>query len=572
MPVPVAAIQFEPRQFAHAENIAALRTLVERAARDGARPIVTPEMGTTGYCWFNRAEVRPFVEPIPGPTTETFAEVAARHDCYIVIGMPEVCPQTDLFYNAAVLIGPQGVIGRHRKTHPYIAEPKWAAPGDVGHQVFATPIGRLALLICMDIHFIETARLVALQGCEVICHISNWLAERTPAPYWISRAYENGCYLIESNRWGLERTVQFSGGSCVIAPDGSILASRDGGDGVVHAAIDLDRVRGGALAGRRPEHYAMLMSHPFGWNPLDYFGLCGHARPPPGRRSRIAVGQLMPAPSVADNLATIAALLAEAGPVDLLVLPELALTGPYRPGSEIPLSDAAIGRLLALAARHRAHLVVGLAEREGTDIYNSAILVGPEGLVGCARKIHLGAAERAWARPGEGWVWFDILAGRLGLLLGDDAAFPEAARCLAVAGCDIIACPAAVAGVFTGGHAGSVIAQNYPIPTGGDPHHWHHFRVRAGENNCYLAFANWLDPDRGYLGKSGVFGPETFAFPRQESAILDDAGVAATWIDTRNADPVYPTNVVRRKDLLCMRLPHHYRPLIEPTPPRAQGD
>ncbi len=52
----------------------------------------------------------------------------------------------------------------------------------------------------MDIHFVETARLVALQGADVICHISNWLAERTPAPYWISRAFENGCYLIESNR------------------------------------------------------------------------------------------------------------------------------------------------------------------------------------------------------------------------------------------------------------------------------------------------------------------------------------------------------------------------------------
>jgi predicted amidohydrolase len=126
--------------------------------------------------------------------------------------------------------------------------------------------------------------------------------------------------------------------------------------------------------------------------------------------------------------------------------------------------------------------------------------------------------------------------------------------------------------VFTGSHAGSVVAQNYPIPTGADPHHWHHFRVRAGENNCYLAFANWFDPNRSYLGKSGVFGPDTFVFPRQESAILDDTGVAATWIDTRNADPVYPTNVARRKDLLCMRLPHHYRPLVEPTLPSARGE
>ncbi|NGO91448.1 MAG: amidohydrolase, partial [Halomonas sp.] len=125
-----------------------------------------------------------------------------------------------------VLVGPEGYLGKHRKSHPYIAEPKWAASGDTGHQVFETSLGRIALLICMDIHFLETARLVALQGAEVICHLSNWLAERAPAPYWISRAKENGCYLIESNRWGMERGVQFSGGSCVIDPDGYIQASR----------------------------------------------------------------------------------------------------------------------------------------------------------------------------------------------------------------------------------------------------------------------------------------------------------------------------------------------------------
>ena len=99
-----------------------------------------------------------------------------------------------------------GRIGRHR------------------HVVFDTEIGRIALLVCMDLHFFETARLEALAGADVICHISNWLQERTPAPYWINRAFENACYVIESNRWGLERTVQFSGGSCIIEPDGNVAA------------------------------------------------------------------------------------------------------------------------------------------------------------------------------------------------------------------------------------------------------------------------------------------------------------------------------------------------------------
>jgi predicted amidohydrolase len=210
----VATIQFEPKQFEKERNILELLRLIRQAAGSGSKLIVTPEMGTTGYCWYTREEVAPFVETVPGPTTDRFAEVAKEFETHVVVGLPEIDPATGLYYNTAVLIGPEGLIGKHRKTHSYISEPKWSAPGDLGHQVFETSIGRIALLICMDIHFVETARLVALTGADIICHISNWLAERTPAPYWISRAFENDCYLIESNRWGLERTVQFSGGSC----------------------------------------------------------------------------------------------------------------------------------------------------------------------------------------------------------------------------------------------------------------------------------------------------------------------------------------------------------------------
>jgi predicted amidohydrolase len=86
----VATVQFEPTMFEKERNIARLIELCEAAALAGARLIVTPEMGTTGYCWFDRAEVSPFVETIPGPTTDRFAALARKLDCYIVVGMPEV--------------------------------------------------------------------------------------------------------------------------------------------------------------------------------------------------------------------------------------------------------------------------------------------------------------------------------------------------------------------------------------------------------------------------------------------------------------------------------------------------
>ncbi len=569
----VATVQFEPTMFEKERNIARLLELCEAAAAAGARLIVTPEMGTTGYCWFDRAEVAPFVETVPGPTTDRFAALASKHDCYVVVGLPEV--DDGIYFNSAVLVGPDGVIGRHRKTHPYISEPKWSAPGDLGHQVFDTPIGRIALLICMDIHFIETARLAALRGADIICHISNWLAERTPAPYWISRAFENGCYVIESNRWGLERTVQFSGGSCVIAPDGSVAAVLDSGDGFVVADVDLDAARARRVGGeavfaqRRPELYAELMTNSFSWNPRDFFSLYGHQPWPEGRQSRLSVAQFKPSDDVAANLEKIATLAREADARDgagLVVFPELAVTGLSDPAASAqPIPGPATDRLRGLATELDLYVVCGLAERSGDAIYNSACLVAPDGTITVYRKLHLTAAEQSWARAGEEWAVVNTPMGRIGLLIGHDASFPEAGRVLALRGCDIIACPAAIKARFSAPHAGTRVAQPAPIPTGADPHHWHHFRVRAGENNVFFAFANVLDPPNDYPGLSGVFGPDTFEFPRREAIAADIEGVTTGAVDTTNLDTNYPTNVVRRKDLVSMRLPHGYRELIRST-------
>ena len=567
-----ATVQFEPAMFEKERNILHLLDMTREAAASGARLIVTPEMGTTGYCWYDRTEVKPFVETIPGPTTDRFHAVAKEHGCYVVVGMPEVDAATDLYYNTAVLIGPTGVVGKHRKSHPYIAEPKWAASGDIAHAVFETEIGRIALLVCMDLHFFETARLEALRGADVICHISNWLQERAPAPYWINRAFENACYVIESNRWGLERTVQFSGGSCIIEPDGAVAAVIDTGDGIAYGTIDLAFARRREVLserifeGRRPELYMNLMTNSFTWNPRDFFKLYGYQPLPPGRLSRAAVVQFAPVDDIETNLARIEALAKEAVSQDrpaLIVFPELSITGLGNPGARAQgMTDHAVSRFVRLAMRLQTHLVAGFAERADDGCYNTAILAGPEGLVGSYRKIHLNTSDKAWAAAGADWKVFDLPIGRVGLLIGHDAVFPESVRALSLLGCDLVACPAAIAGQFTGSHQGTSIRHNYPIPTGADPYHWHAFRVRGGESNVYLAFANVFDPGRGFAGKSAVFGPDTFAFPRQESAILDEEGFAAAVIDTTNLDTPYPTNIVRRKDLVVMRLPHHYPELV----------
>ncbi len=570
-PFKAAAIQFEPHFAEKERNIDALLALVEKAAKSGAKLVTTPEMGTTGYCWHDRAEVSRFVETIPGPSTGRFAELAQQYDCFIVIGLPEVDPETNLYYNSAALIGPEGLVGVHRKTHPYISEPKWAASGNLGHQVFDTKIGRIAMLICMDIHFIETARLAALGGADVICHISNWLAERTPAPYWISRAYENGCYLIESNRWGIERGVQFSGGSCIIAPDAEILAVVDDGDGIAYGTINPARARLAQVCGepvmsqRRPDLYMELMTNTFSWNPNDFFRLYGHRPIADGRSARIAVGELAPSPDIGENLRSLLTLAEDARMrgAELIVFPALALTGLADPvATAIPVSHFALLALDALSKRLNIVVVAGFAEKDGSERYSSAVITNPTAPPTIYRQLHLSEAEQGWAKPGDEFCVVDLAFGRIGILIGHDAAFPETGRILALRGCDLICCPSSIKAGFHIGHDGSSVRQRSPIPFGPDPVHWHHYRVRAGENNCYLAFANTRAAGSNSTGLSGIFGPDTFAFPRRE-AIVQDGALAICEIDLSASNSNYPTNIARRKDLVLMRQPHHYTALVK---------
>tara|TARA_B100000927_G_C16457120_1_gene466310 strand:- start:97 stop:1839 length:1743 start_codon:yes stop_codon:yes gene_type:complete len=567
----VAAIQYEPTQFDKEKNINNLVKLCEEAAKGGAKLIVTPEMGTSGYCFLNRSEIKNLVEKIPGPTTKQFEKIANKHSCFIVIGLPEVDEDTKLYYNSAVLIGPNGIIGKHRKSHSYIAEPKWSAPGQE-HLVFETDLGKIGILICMDIHFIETARLIALQDADIIIHISNWLGERTPAPYWISRAFENSCYLIESNRWGLERTVQFSGGSCVINPDGTIASVIDKGDGIAYANIDISWAREKKVLNekifndRRPEMYLNLPTDPYLWNPLDFFNLYGLNPLPKGKKSLVSIVQMSSNKDSKKNLENIFKYLdkAKSEKSELVVFPELILTGHLNKNkSAVEKDDPKILELAKYANKNQMYIYFGFAEKKDNEYFNSSMLLGPEGILGIYRKVHLNKEDRAWASEGNEWKFVDTKIGRIGMLIGYDSIFPESARCLGLYGCDIVLCSSAQKGVFTHGHKGSKIRQNYPIPMNADPNHWNHFRIRGGENNIYFLFSNISDRKNNYLGKSGIFGPDPFKFPREESLIHQNEDLTHLEIDTSNLDTNYPTNVVRDKFMMSMRQPQHYIPLIK---------
>ena len=528
-PYRVAAIQFEPTLFSKSANLEALLRLTDEAAAGGAKLIVTPEMATTAYCWATRDEIASDVEPVPGPTTQRFAEIAADHDCWIVVGLAEVDPETDIYYNSAVLIGPEGPVGLYRKTHAYISEPKWAKDGDLGLPVFETPIGRIAMTICMDACYPETARVPALAGADVICFPTNWLSEKSPSPSWMARAAENGVYLIAANRYGLERGVQFSGGSAVIDPDGSLQSVLDSGDGIVWGWIDPARARDkhplsgrpeDLIADRRPDAYGTMTLNTYLWDPREFHGLYGIRPLPEARRSRVAVVQFSPSRGdVAGNLDRVARETAALAETDLIVFPELVVTGSVadretaeRLAESIP--GASTERLREIAASADAYLVAGLIERDADSgrLYNSAVLVGPDGVCGTYRKLHLAAEDRAWATPGDlGLPTFDIPPGRIGMLIGYDALFPEAARSLALDGADIIACPSLLSWPPVLPYGETVVPMPPFVEAGATDAHFHLWRERERENNAHVLFANGAAP---WLGWSGCFAAVWESEPR----------------------------------------------------------
>lgn len=564
--------------FAKAANLDALLALTEEAAAGGARLIVTPEMATTGYCWADRAEIAADVEPAPGPTTERFTAIAARFDCWIVVGMAEVDPQTGIFYNTAALVGPDGVAGRYRKTHAFISEPKWAKDGDLGIPVFATPLGRIAVTICMDAVYPETARIPALAGADVICFPTNWVYEKSPSPSWMVRAAENGVYFVAANRYGLERGVQFSGGSAIIDPDGGLQAVLDTGDGIVWGWIDPARARDkrphagrgeDLLADRRPDAYGATTLSTYLWNPRDFHGLYGIRPLPAGKRSRVAVVQYAPRSGAVDaNLGRIAREVAAHAACDLIVFPELAVSGPVtgRAAAE-QIAETIPGpgteRLRELAAAHDTCLVAGTIERDATGrLFNTAVLVGAEGVIGRYRKLHLTAEDGAWATPGDtGLPVFDIPAGRIGMLIGYDALFPEAARVLAIEGADLIACPSLLDWPPVIPYGKTIVPMPDHVEAGPTADHFHLWRERERENNTHILFANGAAPAMGW---SGIFAAVWETEPRLEALVSGDGeGSATLEIDT-GADPTIPS-VVRGKELLGMRMPIWYDALQAPA-------
>ena len=222
------------------ENVLHLVTKVRALAKEGAELIVMQELHNSLYfCKQENVDLFDLAEPIPGPTTQIFGNLAKELGVVIVTSIFEK-RATGLYHNTAVVLEKDGTIaGKYRKMHipddPGYYEKFYFTPGDLGFEPIQTSLGRLGVLVCWDQWYPEAARLMALAGAELLIYptaigydANDERAEqkRQRAAWQLlqrGHAVANGLPVVAVNRVGEEEGVHFWGTSFVAGPQGELL-------------------------------------------------------------------------------------------------------------------------------------------------------------------------------------------------------------------------------------------------------------------------------------------------------------------------------------------------------------
>ena len=247
-------------------NKAMLRAEIVAAANEGAELVVLQELHNTPYfCQTENTELFNLAEPIPGPSTEFYSQVAAECGIVLVTSLFER-RAAGLYHNTAVVFEKDGSIaGKYRKMHipddPAYYEKFYFTPGDLGFEPIETSVGKLGVLVCWDQWYPEAARLMALAGADLLIYPTaiGWESTDTEAEKsrqreaWITvqrgHAVANGLPVVSVNRVGHEpdpsgvtNGILFWGSSFVAGPQGEFLYQSTS-DVTDRKVIDVDMQR-----------------------------------------------------------------------------------------------------------------------------------------------------------------------------------------------------------------------------------------------------------------------------------------------------------------------------------------
>ncbi len=247
-------------------NLARLAANIEACAVRGAQLVVLQELHNSLYfCQTEDTQLFDLAEPIPGPSTGFYSEIAASHGIVLVTSLFEK-RAPGLYHNTAVVFDTDGSIaGKYRKMHipddPAYYEKFYFTPGDIGFEPVQTSLGKLGVLICWDQWYPEAARVMALKGAEVLIYPTaiGWESSDTQEEKerqlnaWIisqrGHAVANGLPVVAVNRVGHEADpsgqthgIQFWGNSFVVGPQGEFLAQA-GNESPENLVVEIDLER-----------------------------------------------------------------------------------------------------------------------------------------------------------------------------------------------------------------------------------------------------------------------------------------------------------------------------------------
>lgn len=228
-------------------NITRLASGIANLAEHGAQLIVLQELHNSLYfCQTENVNLFDLAEAIPGPSTNFYGELARQYGVVIVTSLFER-RAAGLYHNTAVVIEKDGTIaGKYRKMHipddPAYYEKFYFTPGDLGFHPIETSLGKLGVLVCWDQWYPEAARLMALQGAELLIYPTAIGYESSDTEdeqqrqreAWTTvqrgHAVANGLPVVSVNRVGYEpdpsgqtKGIQFWGSSMVVGPQGEML-------------------------------------------------------------------------------------------------------------------------------------------------------------------------------------------------------------------------------------------------------------------------------------------------------------------------------------------------------------
>ena len=232
---------------------------VRRAAAGGASLVVFAELAFTPFYPQHpaRGDVRALAEPVPGPTTETFAALARELGVVVVLNVFE--REGDRTYDCSPVIDADGTIaGRTRMVHiteyACFHEQQYYTPGDLGAPVFDTAAGRVGVAICYDRHFPEYMRALGVAGAELVVVPQAGVVGEWPAGFFeaelVVPAFQNGYFVALCNRVGREDRLTFAGESFVCGPEGAVRARAPRGEETL-LLVDVDLAEAARSVGRR---------------------------------------------------------------------------------------------------------------------------------------------------------------------------------------------------------------------------------------------------------------------------------------------------------------------------------